>query len=348
MTDPTPVIAENSKTARPGKDDAIFGTTAVITGAAAGVGRAVAMAFARRGARLGLIARDKDALEEFSSEIAAIGAATSLAPIDVADAAAVAEAARRFERELGPIDIWVNDAMVTVFSPIADITPEEFRRVTEVTYLGVVHGAMAALRPMRKRGRGHIIIIGSALAYRGIPLQAAYCGAKHAIRGFAASLRSELSHDKSNIAVSLIELPAMNTPQFDWARTHIPRMPKPMGTIYQPEVAAEAVCRAARKRPREYWVGASTFFTIVGNMVLPDFMDWYLGQSAVSGQQTSEPVPPGRRDNLFQSLTSLHRIRGSFNAAARTSGIILSGSLARIAVVGVGALIFFILGGLLL
>src|SRR6185437_3408116 len=182
-------------------------------------------------------------------------------------------AADRFERELGPIDLWVNDAMLTVFSPIHRLKPEEFRRVTEVTYLGVVYGAMSALQHMRRRNRGHIINIGSALAYRGIPLQSAYCGAKHAIRGFTSSLISELRHQGSAIAVSIIELPAMNTPQFDWARVHISRQPKPMGTIYQPEVAAEAVFRAAKRRPREYWVGLSTLMTIIGNMIAPNFMD---------------------------------------------------------------------------
>lgn len=315
-----------------------------ITGAAAGVGRAIAMAFARRGFKIGLIARDKDALEVVAAEIAALGGEACVAALDVVDFQAVEGAASRFEKELGPIDLWVNDAMVTVFSPVSEITPEEFRRVTEVTYLGVVHGTMAALGRMRARQKGHIINIGSALAYRGIPLQAAYCGAKHAIRGFTAALRSELAHDGSDIALTLIELPAMNTPQFDWARCRMPRAPKPMGTIYQPEVAAEAVVRAWHARPREFWVGASTFLTIVGNMVSPDFMDWYLARSAVKGQQTGERVAPDRRDNLYESVGPLHRTRGSFGAGARSRGWVVSGSRARLAVIAAGAALFFLLG----
>jgi short-subunit dehydrogenase len=234
--------------------------------------------------------------------------------------------------------------MLTVFSPVAKITPEEFRRVTEVTYLGVVHGCMAAMRQMRSLGRGQIITIGSALAYRGIPLQSAYCGAKHAIRGFTASLRTELDHDKSGISVSILELPAMNTPQFDWARTHMPLQPKPMGTIYQPEAAAEAIYRAAKTRVTEYWVGGSTLLTIVGNMIAPELMDWFLARNAVRGQETSQSVRPDRRDNLFEPVTDLHRMRGVFNANAKTTAAILPGSLTRVAIVVGAALVFFLLG----
>ena len=231
----------------------------------------------------------------------------AIAPIDVSDANEVFAAADRFAGELGPIDIWVNDAMVTVFSLVGDITPEEFRRVTEVTYLGVVYGSMAALKQMRTQPSGQIINIGSALAYRGIPLQSAYCGAKHAIRGFTASLRAELEHEHSPIVVSILELPAMNTPQFDWARTHRAHQPKPMGTIYQPEAAAEAVLLAARTGASEYWVGTSTLLTIVGNMIAPKFMDWFLARSAVAGQETNQLVKPCRRDNLMQPVADLHR-----------------------------------------
>jgi len=271
----------------------------------------------------------------------------AIAALDVSDPTDVMAAAGRFERELGPIDLWVNDAMVTVFSPVHEITPEEFRRVTEVTYLGVVHGCMAALKHMRPRGHGQIINIGSALAYRGIPLQSAYCGAKHAIRGFTASLRSELEHEHSSIAVSILELPAMNTPQFDWARTHMKYQPKPMGTIYQPEAAAEAVFRAAQTKAREYWVGYSTFETIVGNMIAPGFLDRYLARTAVKGQHTDDPVSPDRQDNLFQPITSLHRTCGSFGLNAKASAVALPGDATRYAVVATGALVFLCIGVLI-
>jgi NAD(P)-dependent dehydrogenase (short-subunit alcohol dehydrogenase family) len=318
----------------------------VITGAAAGVGRAIATRFAAPGMKLGLISRDEAALAELARTLAAKGAQCAFAAIDVADADAVFAAAERFARELGPIDIWINDAMLTVFSPVHKITPDEFRRVTEVTYLGIVHGCMAALKQMRPRGQGHIINIGSALAYRGIPLQSAYCGAKHAIRGFTASLRAEQEHERHNIAVSIMELPAMNTPQFEWARTHMPRQPRPMGTVYQPEAAAEAVFRAAQTGAREYWVGWPTFLTIVGNMVAPSFMDWYLGRTAVQGQETAEPVQPNRRDNLLAPITELHATHGRFGSIAKPQAMILSGSWARAGVIAAGAFAFLLLGRL--
>ena len=318
----------------------------VITGASAGVGRATAVRFARSGAKLGLIARDEDALRKMRTDLGSAAAIAHRA-LDVSDANAVFEAADAFERELGPIDIWINDAMVTVFSPVREITPEEFRRVTEVTYLGFVHGCMAALRHMRLRNRGQIINIGSALAYRGIPLQSAYCGAKHAIRGFTAALRSELEHEKSGIALTMVQLPAMNTPQFDWARTHMPNRPKPMGTIYEPEAAAEAVYRASIKRPKEYWVGLSTFMTIIGNMVAPEFMDRFLARSGVEGQETETPVRADRKDNLFEPVTPLHGTHGHFDAEAKPRAFFASGQAARAAVIMAGAAVFFVLGRLL-
>lgn len=320
------------------------GKVVVVTGAAAGLGRAVALRFAREGATLGLISRDEAALDALAVELSAIGSQTSIAAIDVGNANAVFAAADRFSKELGPIDIWINDAMLTVFSPVSEITPEEFRRVTEVTYLGFVYGCMAALKHMRRRGTGQIINMGSALAYRGIPLQSAYCGAKHAIRAFSTSLRTELKHDRSGVAVSIIELPAMNTPQFDWARTHMPRQPKPMGTIYQPEAAAEAVIRAARTRAREYWVGTSTLMTIVGNMIAPEFLDWFLARNAIEGQETTESVRPDRRDNLFEPITDLHRTHGVFDAKASASASIFPGDWTRALIVACGALVFFVIG----
>jgi len=317
----------------------------VVTGAGAGIGRAIALRFAKDGARLGLISRDRAALDGAAEEVKRAGAQEArIAAIDVSEAGAVAAAADRFEDELGPIDLWVNDAMVTVFAPLDEMSPEEFRRVTEVTYLGSVHGTMAALKHMRARNRGHIVNVGSALAYRGIPLQSAYCGAKHAIRGFTAALRSELEHDNSRIALSIVEMPATNTPQFDWARTHMPKRPKPMGTIYQPEAAAEAVHRAYLTRRHEYWVGLSTFLTIVGNMVAPSFMDWYLARSAVRGQETEQSVRSDRRDNLFEPVTELHRTHGHFDAAAKRHAMTIPGQPTRAAVVGAGAVLFLALG----
>ena len=327
------------------RSQSFTGKVIVVTGAGAGVGRAVATLFAREGAKLGLISRDAAALEDLSEELRATGAErVGTAPLDVSDANAVFAAADRFAQELGPIDVWVNDAMLTVFSTVSEIAPEEFRRVTEVTYLGVVYGSMAALRHMREQAHGQIINIGSALAYRGIPLQSAYCGAKHAIRGFTASLRTELEHDRSSVIVSILELPAMNTPQFDWARTHRAHQPKPMGAIYQPEAAAEAVLRAARTGAREYWVGTSTLMTIVGNMIAPEFMDWFLARTAVSGQDRRRLVQAERRDNLMAPITDLHRAHGSFDAEARARAIVYPGAATRAAIVAGGAAVFFALG----
>ena len=244
-------------------------TTVVITGASAGVGRAVALRFAQAGANLALIARDAAALDEVKQQAEKLGATALVVPADVADANAVFEAAQAIARERGGIDIWINDAMVTVFAPVWEIAPDEFRRVTEVSYLGMVHGTMAALRHMRPRNSGTIVQVGSALAYRGIPLQAAYCGAKHALRGFTDSLRTELEHGHSAIAVTMIELPAVNTPQFDWARTHMPRRPRPVPPVVQPEAVADKIFRAALDPKREYWLGVSTLKAILGNMFQP-------------------------------------------------------------------------------
>ena len=267
--------------------------TVAVTGASAGVGRAVALRFARAGANLALIARDPAALGEVKKEAENLGANAMVAPADVADANALFEAADAIVAQCGTIDIWINDAMVTVFGPVWTITPEEFRRVTEVTYLGMVHGTMAALRHMRPRNRGTIVQVGSALAYRGIPLQAAYCGAKHALRGFTDSLRTELRHDNVAVAVTIVELPAVNTPQFDWARTHMPRQPRPVGPVVQPEAIAEKIFAAALDPKREYWLGSSTLKAILGTMVLPAFLDRYLAKNAYEAQEM--PTPQFRR-----------------------------------------------------
>ncbi|KWV57053.1 short-chain dehydrogenase [Bradyrhizobium macuxiense] len=319
--------------------------TVIVTGASAGIGRAIADRFAQAGDRVGLIARDEVALEAVQRELLASGAkAVEWEAVDVSDAAAVFAAVDRLERRLGFIDIWINDAMETVFSTVADIDPAEFRRVTEVTYLGFVYGTMAALKSMRPRRRGRIIQIGSALAYRGIPLQAAYCGAKHAMRGFTNSLRAELLHERSPVTVSVVELPAVNTPQFDWARAHMPRGPRPMGVPVEPEVVADAVFRVAEGSSREYWLGLQTILTILGNSVVPAYLDRYFARKAVAGQQTSTPLPAGREDNLDHPVTALHRTRGSFSVGSSLHALLVEGELARAACVGAGAAIFFAAG----
>jgi NAD(P)-dependent dehydrogenase (short-subunit alcohol dehydrogenase family) len=321
--------------------------TVIITGASAGVGRAIALRFARAGDRVGLIARDEGALREVQHELQARGAEAEYESADVADASAVFLAAERLQQRLGPVDIWINDAMETVFSTVAEIHPDEFRRVTEVCYLGFVHGTMAALKSMRPRRRGRIIQIGSALAYRGIPLQAAYCGAKHAIRGFTNSLRTELLHEGSDIIVSMIDLPAVNTPQFDWARLHIRHNPRPMGQPIEPEVVADAVFRAAQGSAREYWLGLQTLMTILGNTLAPAFLDRYLARNGIAGQQTRTLASQERKDNLDHPVTALHRTRGSFSAGAASHAPLVQGDLARLASVAFAATIFLALGAVM-
>lgn len=312
------------------------GQVVVITGATAGVGRATAHRFARAGARLGLIARDQQALDAVKQEVESFGGKVLPVAADVADAQAVFAAAQRIEDELGPIEVWINDAMLTVFAPLSEITPQEFHRVTEVTYLGYVYGTMAALKHMRTRDRGTIVQVGSALAYRGIPLQAAYCGAKHAIRGFTDSLRSELIHENSNIALTMVQLPAVNTPQFDWARTHLDREPRPVPPVVQPEVIARGIFEAVRKGGREYWIGFSTMKVIFGSMLMPGFLDRYLARNAFDAQETDKPVKPSRKDNLATPVHAIHRTRGSFGDEAASHAPMLSGSDARLAVAGLG------------
>ncbi|KPF89470.1 short-chain dehydrogenase [Rhodopseudomonas sp. AAP120] len=276
-------------------------STVVVTGASAGVGRAVAVAFGRLGWQVALLARGAEGLESTRREIEAAGGRALPIVADVGDAAAVFAAAERIERELGPIDVWINNAMVTVYGASVDITPEEFAQVTRVTYLGQVHGTLAALRHMRPRNSGAIISIGSALAYRSIPFQAPYCAAKSATRGFIDSLRSELRHENSAVTLTMVHLPAVNTPQFDWARNKFDRKLAPVRPIVQPEPIAAAVVRAAFERPREYWVGPSAVKAIVAQMLVPSVADRLLARAGIENETTDEPADPAAPDNLYQA-----------------------------------------------
>lgn len=277
--------------------------TVVITGASAGVARATARLYGERGARVGLIARGEAGLEGAAADVREAGGTALPISADVADYEQVNQAASRVETELGPIDVWINVAFTSVFAPFADITPDEFRRVTAVSYLGFVHGTMAALARMRPRDHGTIVQAGSALSIRSIPLQSAYCGAKHAINGFTSSLRCELMHEGSNVRVTVVQLPALNTPQFSWVKSKLPKLPQPVPPIYQPEVAARGIVYAAdHPRRREYWVGASTFATLAANKFAPALLDRYLARTGYSSQQTSEPAQPSRPDNLTQPV----------------------------------------------
>src|SRR5947199_518580 len=292
---------------------------AVITGASAGVGRATVRAFAKAGYDIGLIARGEDGLQAAAREVEEAGRRALVLPLDVSDAAAVEAAAATIERELGPIDVWVNNAMLSVFSPVKEMRAEEYRRVTEVTYLGYVCGTLAALRRMLPRDRGVIVQGGSALAYRGIPLQSAYCASKHAIQGFVDSLRSELLHDNSNVRVTMVQLPAMNTPQFSWVKSRLSRKPQPVPPIYQPEVAAEAIIYAAYQTRREMEVGMPTVVAVEGNKFFPGLMDRYLARTNYEAQQTDKPVEPDRRDNLWTPVPGDHGAHGTFDDCASES-----------------------------
>jgi len=294
------------------------GRVVVVTGASAGVGRAAARAFASEGAHVGLIARDTEGLQAAAREMGELGGKGLAVPADVADADQVAAAAARIEQELGPIEVWVNNAMTTIFGRLTDVTPQEYKRATEVTYLGTVYGTMAALRRMLPRNNGHIIQVGSALAYRSIPLQAAYCGAKHAIAGFTDSLRSELIHDNKDIHLTMVQLPAMNTPQFTWCRSKMPRHPQPVPPIFQPEVAAERIVWASHHTRREVFVGAPTVIAIEANKVAPALADYYLGRTGFDSQQTKEDVPKDRPDNLFEPLPGDFGAHGIFGEQAHT------------------------------
>jgi len=288
----------------------------VITGASAGVGRATAREFARHGAAIGLIARGRDGLDAAAREVRELGGEALVLPLDVADAAAVDEAASEVERRFGPIRVWVNNAMVSVFSPARQMNPDEYKRVTEVTYLGTVHGTLSALRRMLPRNEGTIVQVGSALAYRSIPLQSAYCAAKHAIIGFTDSLRSELLHDGSRVHVTAVHLPAVNTPQFGWVKSRLPRKPQPVPPIFQPEVPARAIYWAAHHRRRELLVAMSTKKAIVAQKVAPGFADRYLGKNGYDAQQYDGAADPGRPNNLWKPLPGDAGAHGAFDEQA--------------------------------
>ena len=288
----------------------------VITGASAGVGRAAAREFARHGARIGLLARGTDGLTAARREVQDVGSEALVIPTDVADADQVESAAAQIEAEFGDIDIWINNAMTSVFSPIKQMTAEEFRRVTEVTYLGYVHGTLAALKRMLPRDRGVIVQVGSALSYRGIPLQAAYCAAKHAVQGFCDSLWCELLHDNSKVKVTMVHMPALNTPQFGWVKSRLPRKAQPVPPIFQPEVAAEAIYFAAHNPRREFYVGLPTVKAIVADKIAPGLLDRYLGRTGYDSQQYDGPEDPNRPNNLWQPVAGDHGAHGAFDARA--------------------------------
>ena len=291
----------------------------VVTGASAGVGRATVRRFAQGGTSVGLIARGVDGLEGARQDVEAAGGDALVCPCDVADAQAVEQAAERIEQSLGPIDIWINAAFAGVLSPFAEMSLADFERVTRVTYLGQVHGTFAALRRMMPRNRGSIVLVGSALAYRGIPLQSAYCGAKHAIQGFHDSVRSELIHAGSKVRMSMVQLPGVNTPQFDWIRTSMPMRPKPASPPYQPEIAAEAIHFASTSGRKEVRLGWPTLQAIWGDRLASPLLDRYLARTAVDGQQSDQPVSPDRKDNLYEPVKGDHGAHGSFDEGARKS-----------------------------
>ncbi len=308
----------------------------VVTGASAGLGRAIAHAFAKRGARLALLARNPEALEAAAEECRALGGEALPIPTDVADADAVERAAALAEQRFGPIDVWVNDAMVSVFSPVKEMEASDYRRVTEVLYLGFVHGTLAALKRMLPRdggrGRGTIIQIGSALSYRSIPLQSAYCACKHAINGFTDSLRCELHHDGSQVKIAAVQMPAMNTTQFDWVKNRMPHNTQPVPPIFEPEVSAEVVAVAgyAEHPRREYWVGSPTVMAILGQKFVPGLLDWYLGKTGYKSQQLQdEPRDPNAPNNLYDYVPGKHSARGKFDDRSKRTSIEVTVSLHR-------------------
>ena len=318
--------------------------TVVITGASAGLGRAIACEFAKHGARVGLLARGRKGLEGAADDVKAAGGTPLILEADVSDAEAVENAAVATEAELGPIDIWINNAMVSVFSPVREMRAPEYKRVTEVTYLGVVHGSLVALKCMLPRNRGKIIQVGSALAYRSIPLQSAYCAAKHAIVGFTDSLRCELIHDRSRVTVSVVHMPALNTPQFGWVKSRLRNRAQPVPPIFEPEVGARAVFWAAHHNRGEAYVGGSTVEAIMGNKIAPRLLDHYLGRTGYKSQQTAEPEDPARADNLWRPVDAQRDFgaHGPFDARARGYSVQLWADLRRAkiaATIGLSALV---------
>ncbi|HEY6892228.1 MAG TPA: SDR family oxidoreductase [Solirubrobacter sp.] len=320
----------------------------IVTGATGGVGRAIAHAFAKRGAHVGLLARGHESLDGAAEEVRSLGGQALAVPTDVADADQVEAAAAAVEERFGPIDVWVNDAMATVFARFLDTGAGEYKRATEVTYLGAVYGTMAALQRMHERDRGTIVQVGSALSYRAIPLQAAYCGAKFAIRGFTDSIRTELLADRSRVRITMVQLPGVNTTQFNWCRSKLPKHPQPVPPIYQPEIPAEAVYWAAQHPRREVWVGYSTVQAILGNKIAPWVADRYLARTAISGQQVDDlPVAPDRPDNLYEPLPARAATHGIFNdqACSRSPQLwaathrpVVAAGLSTTAAVGIAAL----------
>lgn len=288
----------------------------VVTGASAGIGRATAIAFGKLGWHVALLARGAEGLEGARSDVEHAGGTPLVIPADVADHAQVEAAAERVEREWGAIDVWVNNAMATLFCDVLHITPQDFKRATEVTYLGAVWGTQAALARMKPRNRGVIVQVGSALAYRSIPLQAPYCAAKSALRGFTDSLRSELIHDRSGVHVTMVHLSAFNTPQFDIARNCMPKRAQPVGRVFQPELAAQAIVRASQQRRREWWVGFPAAEAIIGTRAIPGLLDRKLAHDAYEGQQADEPQPPAQPDNLYAPVPGDHGAHGRFGDRA--------------------------------
>jgi len=313
-----------------------------VTGASGGVGRAVAREFAKRGGSVALLARGEVGLAAAADEVRAAGANPLVVPVDVADHSEVEAAVARIEDELGPIDVWVNSAFTSVFAPFIEIDAEEYKRVTEVTYLGTVYATMAVLRRMRQRNAGTIVHVGSTLAYRGIPLQTAYCGAKHAVQGFHESLRCELLHDHSNVKVSMVQLPAVNTPQFSWVLSRLPDRAQPVPPIYQPEVAARAVVYAAdHPSRREYWVGSSTTATLIMNAIAPGLLDRYLARTGFKAQQTGQPKDPDQPANLWEPADGRgghdFGAHGAFDQRSKPRSIQVFASQHHRAVLGAGA-----------
>ncbi len=311
----------------------------VITGASAGVGRATAREFAKRGAHIGLVARNRDRLEAAKREVEELGGQAIVLQTDVADADAVEAAAAATEEAFGAIDVWVNDAMTAVFAPVKQTSAEDFKRVTEVAYLGYVYGTMAALKRMLPRDKGAIVQVGSALAYRGIPLQASYCGAKHAIQGFCDSLRSELMHDGSHVTVTMVQMPALNTPQFEWVKSELPNQPQPVPPIFQPEVAARAILYAADHHPRELFVGEPAYTVIMGNKLFPGLGDWYLAKTGYKGQQTNQPADPDRPSNLYETVDGDYGAHGRFDDRATSHSTWLQARMNRSRILAASALI---------